>query len=105
MLAILPVVFSAAVNRTPIGAAAPDEDFAAIYKTKCSVCHSPKVAKFFDDSKADDVLVETVMKGRKGETPPYMPSFKAKGMTQEQATALVTFMKQLKKQSSETNTN
>lgn len=81
-----------------------DDDVAVVYKTKCSLCHTPKVAKFFDEKKADDVLVETVMKGKKGEKPPYMPSFETKGMTLEQAKLLVAFMKETKKQN-EANAN
>lgn len=82
----------------------PQEDIAVVYKTKCSLCHTPKVAKFFDETKADDVLAETVMKGKKGEKPPYMPGFETKGMTIEQAKLLVAFMKETKKQN-ETNAN
>ena len=72
------------------------EDAATIFKAKCAMCHSPKAEKLFDPVKTDEVLTETVLKGKKGEKPPFMPGFEAKGMTAEQAKALVTYMKQLR---------
>lgn len=78
--------------------ATADEDVAATYKTKCAICHSPKAEKFFDATKTDDQLIDVVLKGKKGEKPPYMPAFETKGMTTEQAKALVTYMRQLKEQ-------
>lgn len=75
-----------------------DDDVAATFKTKCQMCHTAKAAKNFDDTKADDVLAETVLKGKDAK-PVKMPEFASKGMTVEQATALVLFMRDLKKQS------
>jgi mono/diheme cytochrome c family protein len=73
-----------------------DVDAAALYKdSKCIVCHGPKAAKFFDATKADDQLVETVMKGKKAEKPPNMPAYEEKGLTADQSKALVAYMKQL----------
>ncbi|HEX6127161.1 MAG TPA: cytochrome c [Pyrinomonadaceae bacterium] len=72
------------------------EDPAVTYKAKCAVCHSPKAEKFFDPAKAEDVHVEAILKGKKGEKPPYMPGFEAKGMTPDEAKALVTYMKGLR---------
>lgn len=72
------------------------EDPAATYKAKCAMCHSPKAEKFFDPAKSEDSHVEAILKGRKGEKPPYMPGFEAKGMTVDEAKALVTLMKGLR---------
>jgi mono/diheme cytochrome c family protein len=72
------------------------DDAAATYKAKCAACHTAKADKFFDATKADDVLTEIILKGKKGEKPPYMPGFEAKGMTQEQAKALTEYMRTLK---------
>jgi mono/diheme cytochrome c family protein len=72
------------------------DDPAVTYKAKCALCHTAKAEKFFDPTKAEDVLVEAILKGRKGEKPPYMPGFEAKGMTADDAKALVTFMKGLR---------
>jgi mono/diheme cytochrome c family protein len=69
------------------------DDTAALYKTKCFACHGPTAEKKFDATKADDVLIDTVLKGRKMEKPPNMPSFEEKGITADQAKALVGFMK------------
>lgn len=72
------------------------DDPAAEYKAKCAACHTPNASKFFDPAKADDVCVETIMKGKKGEKPPYMPAFEAKGMTADGAKALTAYMKGLR---------
>ena len=70
-----------------------DEDPAALYKSKCAMCHGQSAEKKFDATKADDELIQTVLKGKKVEKPPNMPSFEEKGMTADQAKALVGFMK------------
>ena len=41
-------------------------------------------------------MIEIVMKGKKPEKPPNMPAYADKGITVEQAKALVAQMKQLK---------
>ena len=79
-------------------AAADDADVAATFKAKCALCHTGNAGKFFDPAKADDALVETILKGRKGEKPPFMPAFEEKGITAEQAKALATYMKSLRQQ-------
>jgi len=93
----LPIFALAFFNAIPVRAVANlQTDAAATFKTKCQACHTAKAEKFFDPAKTDEVLVETILKGRKGEKPPYMPSFEAKGMTAEEAKSLVAFMKQLR---------
>jgi mono/diheme cytochrome c family protein len=75
---------------------AQDFDAATTFKAKCAMCHGADASKKFDATKADDVLVETVLKGR-DVAPVKMPSYEAKGVTPDQAKALVAFMKTLKK--------
>ncbi|HVE59109.1 MAG TPA: cytochrome c [Pyrinomonadaceae bacterium] len=75
---------------------AKDDDPAAVYKTKCAMCHSPKAEKLYDPAVAIEEQVNVILKGKKGEKPPYMPGFEAKGMTAEQAKALAEYMKQLR---------
>ena len=70
-----------------------DDDAAATFKAKCAMCHGATAEKKFDASKADADLTEIVLKGKKTEKPPNMPAYEAKGITAEQAAALVTFMK------------
>ncbi len=83
-----------------------DTDIAAVYKTKCAVCHSPKAEKSFDLSKTDEQHAEIILKGKKGEKPPFMPEFASKGITPEQAKALVVYMRKLRTpDSANTNTN
>ena len=74
-------------------AAAEDFDPAAIFKAKCAMCHGAKAEKKFDAAKADDQLVETVLKGKEGT--PKMPAYE-KSFSPEQAKALVAYMKSLK---------
>jgi len=97
-LITLPLLALALVNPSaaPASAAAPqDFDAAAVYKAKCAMCHGQKAEKKFDSTKPDEPLVETTLKGRDDVTPK-MPGYEAKGMTADQAKALVTQMKSLR---------
>jgi len=78
--------------------AATDDQFdaAGTYKTKCVACHGQKAEKKFDSTLPDAELIDIVMKGKKLEKPPNMPAYADKGVTGEQAKALVEQMKQLK---------
>jgi mono/diheme cytochrome c family protein len=73
-----------------------DDDAAAIYKSKCVACHGAAAEKKFDAAKGNDELIQAVLKGKKPEKPPNMPAFEERGMTADQAKALVAFMKTLK---------
>ena len=72
------------------------DDAAAMYKTKCVACHGVTAEKKFDATKADADLIQTVLNGKKMEKPPNMPGFEEKGITADQAKALIAFMKSLK---------
>lgn len=85
----------------PTGAASDDFDAAAVYKAKCAMCHGAKADKNFDPSKPEEELVMTVLKGKKGAKPPFMPGYEDKGINAEQAKALATHMKVLKGAESE----
>ena len=74
-----------------------DFDAAATYKAKCQVCHGAAAEKKFDATLADADLVQIILKGKKGEKPPFMPAYGEKGINEEQAKALVAHMKSLKK--------
>ena len=71
-------------------------DPAAFYKAKCVACHGQKAEKKFDSSLPDEQLIDAVMKGKKPEKPPNMPAYADKGVSAEQAKALVAHMKLLK---------
>ena len=75
--------------------AAQDFDAAAYYKAKCAMCHGQKAEKKFDPAKPDDDHVNTTLKG-KDDVTPKMPGYEAKGVTSEQAKALVAYMKSLR---------
>ena len=80
-----------------VSAASPTADDAAgTYKTKCVACHGQKAEKKFDAAKADADLVQVVLTGKKMEKPPNMPAYGEKGVTAEEAKALIEYMKQLK---------
>jgi len=87
------------------GAAQTDEktdnvkytDAASYYKAaKCVVCHGQKAEKKFNATLSDDDMVNAILKGKKGEKPPNMPGYEAKGITADQAKELIAFMKSLK---------
>lgn len=71
-------------------------DAAATYKAKCVACHGAAAEKKFDTTIADAELVQIVLKGKKPEKPPNMPAYAEKGITEDQAKALVAHMKSLK---------
>jgi mono/diheme cytochrome c family protein len=92
MLVAGSALFSAAarVNSTD------DFDAAATYKAKCVACHGAAAEKKFNATLTDAELVDAVLKGKKGEKPPNMPAYQEKGVTEDQAKALVAYMKSLK---------
>ncbi|HET8782446.1 MAG TPA: cytochrome c [Pyrinomonadaceae bacterium] len=71
-------------------------DPAAFYKAKCVACHGPKAEKKFDPALTEEQQIEAIMKGKKVEKPPHMPAYGDKGVTAEQAKALLDHMKQLR---------
>ena len=72
-------------------------DAASYYKDgKCVVCHGQKAEKKFDTAKSDDEHVQIILKGKKPEKPPNMPAYETKGITADQAKALLDYMKSLK---------
>jgi len=99
-LVTLPLLTALVLNTASVRtrAASDQIDAAALYKDyKCSICHGEKADKKFDATKADDQLESTVLNGKKGDKPPFMPAFATtKSMTPEQAKALVAYMKSLK---------
>jgi mono/diheme cytochrome c family protein len=99
-LFILPLIALAIFNSKPVGTIASAADAAETYKAKCAMCHGPTAQKLFDPAKTDEALTEIILKGKKGEKPPFMPAFETKGMTPEEAKSLVMFMKELRKPSS-----
>lgn len=89
---LLFTLFSAAPAR--VGAAF--EEPAAAYKAKCAACHLPTASKFYEPAHADDHHVQVILKGKKGEKPPFMPGFEAKGMTEDEAKGLAAYMRGLR---------
>ena len=68
----------------------------AFYKAKCVACHGPKAEKKFDPALTDEQYIDAILKGKKPEKPPNMPAYGEKGVTAEQAKALLAHMKQLR---------
>lgn len=80
----------------PVVTSAAAPDAAATYKAQCAMCHSPTAAKIYDPAKPDEEHIQTILKGRKGDKPPYMPGYEAKGMTADEAKALAEYMRALR---------
>ena len=95
---VLAAFFAAVVMVSAVSRASSQDPFdaTATFKTKCVACHGQKAEKKFDSSLPDEQLIDIVMKGKKPEKPPNMPAYAEKGVTAEQAKALVEHMKQLK---------
>lgn len=94
--ALLGIPLVAAALLISVPARANDDDTAATYNTKCKMCHGATAEKKVDKTKADDALMQIVLDGKAAEKPPNMPAFKDKGMTPDQAKALVGYIKSLK---------
>lgn len=93
----LPFLLLMIFKVTPAKVAANNaDDPAAAYKAKCIACHLAGASKFYDPAKPDAEHVTVIMKGKKGEKPPFMPGFEAKGMTEAEATGLAVYMRGLK---------
>jgi cytochrome c5 len=100
LIKLMFVLAAVVVAATFLIAAAParttDDETATLYNSKCKMCHGATAEKKFDATKADDVLIQTTLDGKVAEKPPNMPAFKDKGLTPEQAKALVAHMKSLR---------
>jgi mono/diheme cytochrome c family protein len=91
------VLFAAALFITV--RAHPDaqpSDTGAYYKAKCVACHGKKAEKKFDSSLPEEQLIDIVLKGKKAAKPPHMPGYGSKGVSSEQAKALIDHKKHLK---------
>ena len=95
-LVIAGVIFVVFMIASVTARTATNDDTAALYKAKCFACHGATAEKKFDSAKPDDELIQIVLKGKKMEKPPSMPGYEEKGVTAEQAKAVVAFMKSLK---------
>jgi mono/diheme cytochrome c family protein len=91
----MPLLATALLIAVPARATS-DDDMAALYNSKCKMCHGATAEKKMDKTKADDVLIQVVLDGKTAEKPPNMPAFKEKGITPDQAKALVAYIKGLK---------
>ena len=95
---LLPLLGAMMINTATSRTRAAGEDFdaAGTFKAKCVMCHTATASKNFDASKTDEQLTEAILKGVKGEKPPFMPGYEAKGITPEQAKALAAYMRSVK---------
>ena len=99
VLFVLPLIALTAFqgSRAAAVTSMPDDDTAAVFKTKCAMCHGQKAEKAYNPDMPQAEQIDAVMKGKKAEKPPNMPAFEPKGMTADQAKALVEFMQGLRK--------
>ncbi|HKO60403.1 MAG TPA: cytochrome c [Pyrinomonadaceae bacterium] len=89
-------LISATVFVSATAASQDQFDAAGAYKAKCVACHGQKAEKKFNPSLTDQELTDAILNGKKPEKPPNMPAYGEKGITAEQAKALVDYMKGLK---------
>jgi len=95
---VLPMAVLAVFRPTPAVAVNPvQDDTAAVYKAKCAMCHSPKAEKSYNPDMPKEEQIQAVLKGKQAAKPPHMPAFEPKGMTADQAKALVEYMQGLRK--------
>jgi mono/diheme cytochrome c family protein len=83
------------VVSVPAKAGADDFDAAGTYKAKCFACHGAKAEKKWDSTHPEAQMADSILKGKKAEKPPNMPAFEDKGITADQAKALVAYMKSI----------
>lgn len=67
-----------------------------MYSANCATCHSANAEKLYDPKKTLDEQTQTILKGKKGEKPPFMPGYETKGYTEKQAKALAAYMLELR---------
>ena len=98
ILFALPLMLLGAFRQLPAVEATTvlQQDVSAEYKSKCAACHTPGATKFYDPAKTEGDHVQVILKGKKGEKPPFMPGFEAKGMTEDGAKALAAYMRGLR---------
>jgi mono/diheme cytochrome c family protein len=86
------VLFAVAMTSAAVSTRAEGDENSATYKAKCAMCHGANAEKSFDATKADDALIDAVLKGVK----PKMPGYEQK-LSSDQAKQLVAYMKTLRK--------
>jgi cytochrome c553 len=75
---------------------ANQDDASTTYKAKCVACHGATAEKKFDATLPEAEMVKAILTGKKPEKPPNMPAYAEKGISEDQAKALVAHMKSLK---------
>lgn len=84
------------IGLLPMPARSNQDDAAATYKAKCVACHGAKAEKKWDATQPEGEMVKAILNGKKAEKPPNMPAYAEKGISEDQAKALVAYMKSLK---------
>jgi len=97
IVAAFAVAILMAIGLLPALARSSEPDAAGTYTTaKCVVCHGAKAEKKFNAAMPEEEMVKVIMTGKKAEKPPNMPAYSAKGISEDQAKELITYMKSLK---------
>ena len=63
---------------------------------KCVTCHGKRAEKKFNTTLTETEMLDAILKGKKPAKPPNMPGYEAKGLTADQAKAMLEYMKTLK---------
>jgi mono/diheme cytochrome c family protein len=97
VLTLVAVIFLGSSVAQTEAVAAKFTNPAAYYKdAKCVTCHGKKAEKKFNVTLSDTEMLDAILKGKKPAKPPNMPGYAAKGLTEEQAKAMLEYMKTLK---------
>ena len=94
---LVAVIFLGSSAAQTESVAAKFTDPATYYKdAKCVTCHGKKAEKKFNTTLTETEMLDAILKGKKPAKPPNMPGYAAKGLTEDQAKAMLEYMKTLK---------
>jgi len=99
-LILVATCFVSAVTRA--GAQPQSFDATDFYKRECLGCHGSKSQKKFNPDAPEAQMIDAILHGLVMETPPDMPAFTEKGINEEKAKALISYMKSIHEDASST---
>ena len=69
---------------------------ATFYKANCAECHGSEAEKKFNPDLPESQMIDSILNGAKAEDTRDMPAFANKGINEERAKALITYMKSIR---------
>src|SRR5437867_7385940 len=74
----------------------PSFEPATFYKANCLECHGTAAEKKFNPDLPEGQMIDSILNGAKAEGTRDMPAFADKGINEERAKALITYMKSIR---------